>query len=413
MTDDDKYEISSGGQVIGPVTLDLLRRGLEAGKVPKTAIARRVGAATWLPVETVAAEADLAVFSVLPTSVQPNPSTSAMVDPCEVYTGGQTIGPVSLEALRQAVADGKVSKIAVGRRLGSADWKPVAELTGTKFGAAATLAAIRSPWGRLLAAGVGLLGAVLGRYFANLFSSTEPLLQGAAGDYEHTFWRGLRDTGALSQGALVLLICVQGGFFLAYLVTRVVRHTPASVVADVAWIRDWRRSVKAAAALGPFGVLVIAWLGTLVLVPSPGARAFAEAELQERAGRTEWAMGLYQGVASSQPDTALGHRAAQKVQEMSGKLKAQDQAEQAKQRSEQAARTKAAKAARNAELAACKSQRWVSYCELNGVPSGGAFRKSTPDECNKAADDFRSIGMKCADCGCSDNEMDVMMRPAH
>ncbi len=53
MTDDDQYEISSGGQVIGPVTLDLLRRGFEAGKIPSTASARRVGDNSRVPVGDV------------------------------------------------------------------------------------------------------------------------------------------------------------------------------------------------------------------------------------------------------------------------------------------------------------------------------------------------------------------------
>lgn len=49
----DQYEISSGGQVIGPVTLDLLRRGFEAGKIPAEAVARLVGDDRWVSVRDV------------------------------------------------------------------------------------------------------------------------------------------------------------------------------------------------------------------------------------------------------------------------------------------------------------------------------------------------------------------------
>jgi hypothetical protein len=47
---DEQFEVSSGGKVAGPVSLDQVRRGVAAGVIPKDAQVRRLGAVLWQPV---------------------------------------------------------------------------------------------------------------------------------------------------------------------------------------------------------------------------------------------------------------------------------------------------------------------------------------------------------------------------
>lgn len=62
------FEVTVDGEnVVGPVTLDQLRRGVEAGKLPGDAQARAVGSATWRPIRDLIAE-------VPPRRVAPRPS---------------------------------------------------------------------------------------------------------------------------------------------------------------------------------------------------------------------------------------------------------------------------------------------------------------------------------------------------
>lgn len=51
-----EFEVTTGGEkIVGPVSLDQLRRGLVAGKVPPDAKARAVGSTDWLPIAVVIA----------------------------------------------------------------------------------------------------------------------------------------------------------------------------------------------------------------------------------------------------------------------------------------------------------------------------------------------------------------------
>ncbi len=51
------FEVRAGdGRVVGPVTLDQLRRGFETGKVPPDSHCRAVGATTWMTVSSVVSE---------------------------------------------------------------------------------------------------------------------------------------------------------------------------------------------------------------------------------------------------------------------------------------------------------------------------------------------------------------------
>jgi hypothetical protein len=52
------YEVTTDGEnIVGPVTLDQIRRGLVAGKIPAEAQAREVGSSEWLPLAIILATA--------------------------------------------------------------------------------------------------------------------------------------------------------------------------------------------------------------------------------------------------------------------------------------------------------------------------------------------------------------------
>lgn len=82
------------------------------------------------------------------------------------------------------------------------------------------------------------------------------------------------------------------------------------------------------------------------------------------------------------------------------------------------AERKAAEAAKaealKKEIESCKSKQWVSACENNGVPQGGAFYADSPQECEKSAQGFReAFGLKCVKCGCSDQMVKVLSAPVY
>ncbi len=65
----DQFEVSVGGKVVGPVSLDQIRRGLEAGSIPRDAQGREVGSSEWVPVECLLApRADVPLGSAAPTT---------------------------------------------------------------------------------------------------------------------------------------------------------------------------------------------------------------------------------------------------------------------------------------------------------------------------------------------------------
>jgi hypothetical protein len=49
----DAYEVSSGGRVVGPVSLEQMRQGVTAGMIPRDAQARPMGSASWRSVQEV------------------------------------------------------------------------------------------------------------------------------------------------------------------------------------------------------------------------------------------------------------------------------------------------------------------------------------------------------------------------
>jgi len=51
-----------------------------------------------------------------------------------------------------------------------------------------------------------------------------------------------------------------------------------------------------------------------------------------------------------------------------------------------------------AEEAACKSGKWVTFCETGG----GYLKLDSRAKCEGSAKGFRSVGIRCAACRCAD-----------
>ena len=101
----DLYEVRHDGDVVGPVSLDQIRRGLAAGMIPAGAEARRV-----TPWKTVA----------LIPMIQPPPGGDRR--PCiEIRHDDDVVGPVSLYQVRKAL-------VVTG------PWPGVAELGAVRLG---------------------------------------------------------------------------------------------------------------------------------------------------------------------------------------------------------------------------------------------------------------------------------------
>jgi hypothetical protein len=52
----DAFEVSANGSIVGPVSLDQIRRGVQQGRIPPDAAARPVGTTAWLPVSHLLAQ---------------------------------------------------------------------------------------------------------------------------------------------------------------------------------------------------------------------------------------------------------------------------------------------------------------------------------------------------------------------
>ncbi len=82
----DAYVVRVGDAQVGPVTLDQLRRGLKAGKIPEHAVAKAAEGEDWKPVSEVAMRIVLPPPRSPPNLGQPEPSWSA-------FQGGEVVTP--------------------------------------------------------------------------------------------------------------------------------------------------------------------------------------------------------------------------------------------------------------------------------------------------------------------------------
>ncbi len=82
----DVYVVRVGDAQVGPVTLDQLRRGLKAGKIPAYAEAKAVEGEDWKPASEVAMRIVLPPPRSPPNPRQPEPSWSA-------FQGGEVVTP--------------------------------------------------------------------------------------------------------------------------------------------------------------------------------------------------------------------------------------------------------------------------------------------------------------------------------
>jgi hypothetical protein len=80
MSDQFEVTVSDGEAVVGPVTMDQIRRGLVAGKLPAESKARRVGTSEWTPIAILVASA-LPTDTTAATSPSPAPATPSTESP--------------------------------------------------------------------------------------------------------------------------------------------------------------------------------------------------------------------------------------------------------------------------------------------------------------------------------------------
>jgi len=91
----DQFEISSGGTVVGPASLDQIRRGVEAGKIPGDAQIRAVGTELWTPVRELLARQipDAASLPTPPTAPEApkDNRASKLPQPLLLVVGGALV----------------------------------------------------------------------------------------------------------------------------------------------------------------------------------------------------------------------------------------------------------------------------------------------------------------------------------
>jgi predicted Ser/Thr protein kinase len=153
--DQAAYYVTAGDTTVGPVTRDLLLRGIDAGRVPETALVWRDGWTGWHAAALVRAwmrdgallpgpsakgpelgdgpglEA-LGKRSVLPPSAPPSKADPGDVGPDEevfhVYDGQSTIGPITGTVLCRGAMLRLVPEGAMVWREGWTDWRRVADV---------------------------------------------------------------------------------------------------------------------------------------------------------------------------------------------------------------------------------------------------------------------------------------------
>jgi serine/threonine-protein kinase len=154
------YYVTEGDITVGPVTGELLLRGIDAGRVPENALVWRDGWPDWQPVSLVNAwlrqGAPLAIPSASgpelneasgllalgrpsmpPPSAPPSMAPPAMVraegdesdeEVFHVYDGVNTVGPITATLLCRSVVLRLAPRRAMVWREGWNDWRPIADV---------------------------------------------------------------------------------------------------------------------------------------------------------------------------------------------------------------------------------------------------------------------------------------------
>jgi len=146
------FYVSDGDTMVGPVSGALLRKGIEAGRVPLSAVVWRDGWTAWrtagdlLPSLGSGPSAGVALReesgiqsmgapSILPPSAPPAPRsvrgrspTISLMPEFYVADGGITVGPVTASVLRRGIEENRVPTTALVWTDGWNAWRPVQEI---------------------------------------------------------------------------------------------------------------------------------------------------------------------------------------------------------------------------------------------------------------------------------------------
>ncbi|HNZ22583.1 MAG TPA: GYF domain-containing protein, partial [Polyangiaceae bacterium] len=118
------YVCNEGGDVVGPVTSDLLELGIKNGKVPLSASVCREGDQDWLPLKRVGRFAAVMDQALNPTvhadqlKMEAAPVSSWHLR----YEGVEPVGPIPEPELIRSIAAGQVHTTAWVRRVGEQTW---------------------------------------------------------------------------------------------------------------------------------------------------------------------------------------------------------------------------------------------------------------------------------------------------
>ncbi len=126
----DDFEVTVDGEkIVGPVTLDQVRRGIEAWKLPPDVRLRRVGETTWRTAPEVLARASPKT-EVGPASLS---ATAKTADRYMIHTPGSTappVGPFGVGVIKAMLDEGSILEGATACKVGESTWVPVAEILG-------------------------------------------------------------------------------------------------------------------------------------------------------------------------------------------------------------------------------------------------------------------------------------------
>lgn len=113
----------------------------------------------------------------------------------------------------------------------------------------------------------------------------------------------------------------------------------------------------------------------------------------EAEGKLQEALDACNEAASADPESKSGQAAQSKKPDLGTRILDAQVQDEKKQK----------EAATQAEVAACKSNTWTTFCTVNGRPSGGLMKPGSKAKCEENATGFRSMGMQCAPCRCADD----------
>jgi hypothetical protein len=116
------YVISPGGEPVGPVSEELVIKGVLGGKVPVEALVARVGEGDWLPLVSVPVFAQ-AIRQIAPPIPPPPPPPTEQEGAWYASVQGEILGPFAQSEIINSIFNGKFPTNVLVCRVGQSSWK--------------------------------------------------------------------------------------------------------------------------------------------------------------------------------------------------------------------------------------------------------------------------------------------------